>query len=127
MLARQSTAADVRKRHVILPPRSRRGGARLLCGLYHRHVGHSVCSIHPFSWQVHGISITKKMFLQGDVLWVRRDFVFFNVARPSVRVRSCRMWFHLMKVLFPGVWMPNEKGASGVSQARYVGLCRFGF
>ena len=32
-------------------------------------------------------------------------FRVFNVARPFVRVRSCRMRFRLMKVLFPGAWI----------------------
>ena len=83
--------------HVIFPPRSRRGGARLLCGLHHRHVGHSASRVHPCSWQVHGISIAKKSFFKRVCFGFGCGGIScFYVARPSVRVRSCRMRFHLM-------------------------------
>ena len=64
-----------------MPPRSRRGGARLLCGLYHRHVGHSAFRVHPCTWQVHGIFVA--FFFQAGVLQVRRDFVF--LCRTTIR------------------------------------------
>ena len=95
--ALRQTYAKETSRHVILPPRSRLGGARLLCELHHRHVGHSASLVHPCSWQVYGSLYQKKCFFK------RVRFAFgcggiscFYVARPSVRVRSCRMRFHLM-------------------------------
>ena len=72
-----------------MPPRSRRGGARLLCGLHHRHVGHNAFRVHPCSWQVHGISIAKKIFLSGCALALgAAGFrVFMSHDRPYVSVR----------------------------------------
>ena len=100
LLARQrlrQTYARGTSRHVILPPRSRQGDARLLCGLHHRHVGHSASRVHPCSWQVHGISIGKKIFTSECALGFGCGGIWcFYAARPSVRVRSCRMRFHLI-------------------------------
>ena len=63
---------------MISTPRSRRGGATLICGLDPRQVGHSASLVHPCSWQVHRISSTSKAFQEDMVLhWVWRDFVFF--------------------------------------------------
>ena len=78
---------------MILPPRSRRGGPRLLCGLHHRHVGHSASRVHPCSWQIHRISIAKKAF-QAGVLWVRRNFVF--LCRTTVR--TCPFVSHALSL-----------------------------
>ena len=45
----------------------------------------------------------KKMLFQAGCCGYGGISCFFHVgqAQPSVRVRSCRMWFHLMKVFFP--------------------------
>ena len=42
----------------------------MLCGLHHRHVGHSTFGFDHSSWQVHRISRTKKMLTQAGVLFV---------------------------------------------------------
>ena len=93
-LARQSTTVDIRKRDVedvVLPPRSRRGGARLLCGLHHRHVGYNASLVHPCRWQVHGISIAKTTFSSGCALALALGAggfrVFMSHDRPCVSVR----------------------------------------
>ena len=75
---------------MILPPRSRRGGPRLLCGLHHRHVGHSASRVHTCSWKFHGIFIAKKSFFKRVCFGFGCGGIFscFYVARRTT-VRTC--------------------------------------
>ena len=88
----------------------------MLCGLHHiRRVGHSAHGVDHSSWQVHRILYIgfykklknvsceyirfleiKKCFSSGGVVGAAEFRVFCNAgrARPSIRVRSCRMWFN---------------------------------
>ena len=61
------------------PPRSRRGGAWLLCRLHTRHVGHIAfwCAYDSSLVGPLGVSRTKKMHFEAGVFMVRRDFLFF--------------------------------------------------
>ena len=95
------------------PPRFRRGGARLLCALGTWDVGRVTLWCCVGLGGAKGAFRTKKGHFQQGVLGVRRDFVFFFlVARPSVRVRSCRIRFQSMKVLFPGAWIFERAGGT---------------
>ena len=61
----------------------------MLCGLNHRHVGHSASRIHPRSWQVHGISIAKKSFFKRVCFGFGCGGISrFYVARRTT-VRTC--------------------------------------
>ena len=67
----------------------------------------------------------KKMLFQAGCCGYGGISCFFHVgqAQPSVRVRSCRMWFHLMKVLFLDAWMANKNGAGGITIYIRTSVC----
>ena len=91
LLARQSTSADTRKRDVeacVRTPRSRRGGAWLLCVLYTWHVKRVGFAYSCSLESPQGFSRTRRMRFQG----VKRDFVFiirffFERTRPAASTK----------------------------------------
>ena len=77
LLARQSTLADVRKRNTgacVLTSSSRRGDARLFCGLHTWHVDVSRFRACLDLRCAYGVSRTKKLLFQAGAFEVRRDF-----------------------------------------------------
>ena len=99
----------------------------MLCGTDSRHVGHSAFRVHPCSWQVHGISITKKMLFQGVCALgaagfrVDRRCVSHNLNPPSVCV-ACSF-----ESMISYAWMANKKGAGGIIRGIYVDTRPFAF
>ena len=97
MLARQSTPADIRKRDIeacVLAPFDPGGevGAKLLCELHNRHVGHRAVLIVAADRYMGLLELKKCLFKLGCFgCGVRRDFL----------VLCCLIDWHKIIILFP--------------------------
>ena len=97
----RQTPARGMPRHVFWPPRSRRGGVWVLCGLHHRRVGY-IGFTRAAASECQFPELKKCIFKRGCCTRCGEISCFFNVgqARLSVRVHSCRMWFQFDDIYF---------------------------